>query len=119
MLGAMEGTGPRVALAGTAKPLPSDARSRGGQLIERDGELHTLAVALTRLENRVGGVITVRGPAGLGKTTLLESAIARATEAGYQVRGAAPGPQERHFAYGVIRTLLEAQLHDANASERE
>jgi DNA-binding CsgD family transcriptional regulator len=119
MLGAMEGTGPRVALAGTTEPLPSDARSRGGQLIERDCELDTLAVALTRLEDRVGGVISVRGPAGLGKTALLESAIARANEAGYQVRGAAPGPQERHFAYGVIRTLLEAQLHEANASERD
>jgi DNA-binding CsgD family transcriptional regulator len=97
--------------------LPS-ARSAGGDLIERDGELDTLAAALASLEDRVGGVVTVKAPAGLGKTTLLKEATAGATEAGYLVRSAAPGPQERHFAYGVMRTLLEAPLHDADEVER-
>ena len=96
----------------------SATRSTGGDLIERDGELDTLAGALATLEDRVGGVVTVKAPAGLGKTTLLERATAGATEAGYRVRSAAPGPQERHFAYGVMRTLLEAPLHDADEAER-
>ncbi len=117
MLGVVEGTGPRAA-PGTTKLRPIDDPSCGDQLIERDGELDTFAVALARLEDRVGGVVTVTGPAGLGKTALLERAIARATEAGYRVRGAAPGPQERQFGYGVIRTLLEVPLRDANASDR-
>jgi DNA-binding CsgD family transcriptional regulator len=113
----VEGTGPG-AVPGITKPRSIDARVRSDRLIERDGELDALAVALARLEDRVGGAVTISGPAGLGKTALLERTIARATEAGYRVRGAAPGAQERHFAYGVIRTLLEAPLHDANASER-
>jgi DNA-binding CsgD family transcriptional regulator len=115
MLGCVEGIGPGAAPDRGTELLP---RSAGGDLIERDGELETLAVALARLEDRVGGVVTIKAPAGLGKTTLVERATARAAEAGYRVRGAAPGPQERHFAYGVMRTLLEAPLHDADESER-
>ena len=80
--------------------------------------METLAVALTRLQDRVGGVVTINASAGLGKTTLVKRATAAATQAGYWIRSAAPGPQERHFAYGVIRTLLEAPLHDADESER-
>jgi DNA-binding CsgD family transcriptional regulator len=118
MLGSVEGTRAGAAPGGGTEPLRANARSAGSDLIERDRELETLAAALARLEDRVGGVVTVVAPAGLGKTTLVERATAGATEAGYRVRSAAPGPQERHFAYGVIRTLLEAPLHEADESER-
>ena len=90
----------------------------GGDLIERDGELAALTGALAALEERIGGVVTVKAPAGLGKTALLERAVADATVAGCRVRRAAPGPHERHFAYGVMRTLLEAPVHEADAAER-
>ena len=96
MLGSVEGTTPGAAPDRGTEQLLSTARSAGGDLIERVGELDTLAVALAELEGRVGGVVTVQAPAGLGKTTLVERAIARATEAGYRVRSAAPGPQEPH-----------------------
>src|SRR3984957_8416288 len=118
MLGSVEGTRVGAAPGGGTEPLRANARFAGSDLIERDRELETLAAALARLEDRVGGVVTVVAPAGLGKTTLVERATAGATEAGYRVRSAAPGPQERHFAYGVIRTLLEAPLHEADESER-
>jgi DNA-binding CsgD family transcriptional regulator len=118
MLGNVEGIRPGEAPGGGAEPLPVNAGSADADLIERDGELDTLAVALARLADRVGGVITIKASAGLGKTTLVERAAAGATGAGYRVRSAAPGPQERHFAYGVMRTLLEAPLHDADESER-
>jgi DNA-binding CsgD family transcriptional regulator len=108
------GVGP----GGGQDQLVSGARSAGEDLIERDGELATFAVALAALEHRVGGVVTVKAPAGLGKTTLLERAAAHATVAGYRVRRAAPGPQERHFAYGVMRALLEGPVHDADDAER-
>ncbi len=98
--------------------MKSGTRFIGDDLIERDSELAALAGALAALEDRVGRVVTVKAPAGLGKTTLLERAIAGATRAGYRVRRAAPGPQERHFAYGVMRTLLEAPVHDADKAER-
>jgi DNA-binding CsgD family transcriptional regulator len=118
MLGSVEGMRPGAAPGDGTESLRVNARSAGEDLIERDAELETLAVALARLEDRIGGVVTVNAPAGLGKTTLVERAITAATRAGYRVRSAAPGPQERHFAYGVMRTLLEAPLHDADESEQ-
>ncbi len=118
MLPSVDGTG-RGAAPGDRRGLQvSGVRSAGDALIERDGELDTLALARVALEGRVGGVVTIKASAGLGKTTLLDSATAGATEAGYRVRRAAPGPQERHFAYGVMRALLEAPVHDADEAER-
>src|ERR1700722_17164680 len=118
MLGSVEGTRPRVAPGSGTELVSASALAARDDLIERDGELETLAAALARLEDRVGGVVTITGPAGLGKTTLVEQAIAGATGVGYRVRAAAAGPQERHFAYGVIRTLLETPLRDADGRER-
>ena len=114
----VSGIGPDAGPGEGKGALGAGARSVGGSLIERDGELDALAAALTRLADRDGGVVTVVAPAGLGKTTLVEQAAAGAADAGFLVRSAAPGPQERHFAYGVMRTLLEAPLHDADESER-
>jgi DNA-binding CsgD family transcriptional regulator len=118
MLGSVEGIPPGAAPGSGTDLLSPNVRSADGDLIERGSELETLAAAVGRLEDRVGGIVTVRAPAGLGKTTLLERAAAAAARAGYRVRVAAAGPQERHFAYGVIRTLLEAPLHDADEGER-
>jgi DNA-binding CsgD family transcriptional regulator len=87
-------------------------------LVERDGELEALALALGALHDGDGGLITLRAGAGLGKSTLVEHVVRRGTEAGHLVRTAVPGPQERHFAYGVVRTLLEAPLRDAGPAER-
>jgi DNA-binding CsgD family transcriptional regulator len=107
---------------------PSDVTSRdrpapslGGasvELVERDEESQFLERAVARLEDRVGGLVTLRAAAGLGKTTLIERAAVNAEAAGHLVRVAAPGPQERHFPYGVVRSLLEAPLRDAAPAER-
>jgi DNA-binding CsgD family transcriptional regulator len=119
MLGSVEGTGPRAVRDGQSAP-PVDVGKHGpGALIERDDEWRALAVALAGLDSGVGGVLTISAPAGLGKTTLLERAASSGTAAGHRVRSAAPGPQERHFAYGVMRTLLEAPLHDLDPVEQE
>jgi DNA-binding CsgD family transcriptional regulator len=114
----VDGTGPDAGLGDGNRRLPLSARSPDGDLIERDRELSTFAAAFARLQDRVGAIVTVRAPAGLGKTTLLGRATASAVDAGLQVRSAAPGPQERHFAYGVMRTLLEAPVHRADEGER-
>jgi DNA-binding CsgD family transcriptional regulator len=49
---------------------------------------------------------------------LLDHAARLAEEAAFELRRAAPGPLERHFAYGVVRALLEAPLRDLPARER-
>jgi DNA-binding CsgD family transcriptional regulator len=87
-------------------------------LIERAVELDALDTAVTRLAGGEGGVVVLEAPAGLGKTVLLEHAEQRARDAGCRVRRAAPGPLERHFAFGVVRALLEAPLRAASEPER-
>jgi len=87
-------------------------------LIERATELGVLDGAVHHLASGSGGVVVVEAAAGLGKTALLEHAAAAAADAGCLVRRAAPGPLERHFPFGVIRSLFEAPLHDASAEER-
>ena len=62
--------------------------------------------------------MVLEAPAGLGKTALLDYSARLARDAGCLVRHAAPGPHERQFAFGVVRTLLEAPLRNSPASER-
>jgi DNA-binding CsgD family transcriptional regulator len=88
------------------------------RLIERAVELEVLDDAVGRLAGGDGAVVVLQAPAGLGKTTLLEHAAARATDAACIVRRAAPGPLERHFSFGVVRALLESPLREASAQER-
>ena len=79
----------------------------GGEatLVERDMELEALRRALGGLADGRGGVVLVDAPAGLGKTSLLEFAARRATNAACLVRRASPGPLELKFPFGVIRDV--------------
>jgi len=77
-------------------------------LIERAVELDALRAAV----RGGGGVVVLEAAAGLGKTALLEHAAALASESGWLVRHAAPGPLEQHFAFGVVRALLEAPARE-------
>jgi DNA-binding CsgD family transcriptional regulator len=96
------------------RPVPTAAG-----LYERDGELDALAGALSTARFGEGALVVLDAPAGLGKTALLEQAATIAAEAGFAVHRSAPGPLERGFPYGVVRTLLEAPLHSASGAERE
>ncbi len=87
-------------------------------LVERAAELHVLERAVAGLAGGPGGVVVLEAPAGLGKTALLDHSARLARDAGFLVRHAAPGPHERQFAFGVVRTLLEAPLRNLPASER-
>ena len=92
-------------------------------LIERVDELDVLARAVMRLSGGThatgaGGVVVLEAAAGLGKTALLEHCARLAADAGCTVRHAAPGPHERQFPFGVIRTLLESPLREASERER-
>ncbi len=86
-------------------------------LIERAAELELLNGAVVRLRERGdGSVVVLEAHAGLGKTALLDAVEAAA--AGCQVRRAMPGPLERHFAFGVIRALLEHPVREAAPAQR-
>ncbi|HEX8085045.1 MAG TPA: AAA family ATPase [Solirubrobacteraceae bacterium] len=91
-------------------PLPAAApplrATLGPELVERERELD----ALDALEP--GRVALIEGPAGLGKTRLLDEARRRATAAGARVLNARASEHERDFPFGVVRQLLEVELAD-------
>jgi DNA-binding CsgD family transcriptional regulator len=85
-----------------------------GTLRERKREL----AAVDRLLDSRGEVLVVEGWAGIGKTSLVEVACARAAELGYEVLRARGSELEAGFAFGLVRQLFERRLAAARAEER-
>lgn len=87
-------------------------------LLEREGLLAELGAALSRARSANGGVTLVQGPAGIGKTRLLDESRERASALGLRVLSARGGQLERGYGFGVARQLLEAPLASASAEDR-
>jgi predicted ATPase len=79
-------------------------------LLDRDAEVSAIAAAIALAPARTGGVLVVRGPAGIGKSSLLRVAVRLAEEQGVTVLRARAAPFEREFPYGVVRQLFEPVL---------
>jgi DNA-binding CsgD family transcriptional regulator len=79
-------------------------------LLEREGELETLAAAVAAAADGAAGLVLVQGPAGIGKSRLLAEARRLAEERGLVVRSARGGELERDFPFGIVRQLYESQL---------
>ena len=75
--------------------------------------------AVAQASAGAGGVLLVEGPAGIGKTALLDQLRQRATERGLSVLTARGGELERGFGFGVVRQLLEGAVAGASVVERE
>jgi DNA-binding CsgD family transcriptional regulator len=88
-------------------------------LIERDGECAEIDRAVTLAATGEGAVQLFEGPAGIGKTALLEEAGIRANGKDLRVLTARGGELETGFPYGVVRQLLEPALRSAETSLRE
>jgi len=86
-----------------------------GRLRERERELAAVEVLLERR----GRVLLVEGRSGIGKTSLVEAACARADEHGHQVMRARGSELESGFAFGVARQLFERRLAGVGRNERE
>jgi class 3 adenylate cyclase/DNA-binding CsgD family transcriptional regulator len=92
---------------------PSSAGS--ASLLEREGDLRIVVEAFEDAADGNGGVVVVEGPAGIGKTTLLD-----AVESGTVVALRARGAQlEQDYGWGVVRQLFERWLLDRSDEERE
>ncbi|CAL9644001.1 hypothetical protein SUDANB145_06408 [Streptomyces sp. enrichment culture] len=95
-------------------------------LLERAHELRALDDALARLcdadgdtpRGRRGGVVAFTGPAGMGKTTLLSQARARAVARGCTVLSGRGGENEQELAFRVLRQLLQPSLAALDGHER-
>jgi DNA-binding CsgD family transcriptional regulator len=85
-------------------------------LFEREDECTAIDAATSAAARGAGAVVVFDGPGGRGKTALLGYAEDRASDAGLRVCRAAPGPLERDFAFGVVRSLLEAPVRELAAA---
>jgi DNA-binding CsgD family transcriptional regulator len=88
-------------------------------LVEREADVERLGEAVERVLAGDGAFVALEGPAGIGKSRLLEAVRGRAAESGMKVLAARGGELERDFAYGVVRQLFEAELATAPKKRRE
>jgi hypothetical protein len=95
-------------------------------LLERDEELQATDHALAALRDTVdgvprvprGGLLAFTGEAGLGKTTLIAAARARAAALGFTVFSGKGGENERGMAFRVVRQIMQPVLARMDETER-
>ncbi|MBF6169477.1 AAA family ATPase [Streptomyces gardneri] len=73
----------------------------------RDAEIENLAALARRVAAGQGAVVLVEGEPGIGKTSLLEAAGIRFTEAGLHVRVTAAVELQRDVPFAAVRSWLE------------
>jgi DNA-binding CsgD family transcriptional regulator len=83
---------------------------RSGVLLERQQELRRLDSLLIALRDRRGEVALIEGPAGIGKTVLLDVLASRASVAGTRILRARGGELERDDPFGVVAQLFGPPL---------
>ncbi|MGQ0465273.1 MAG: AAA family ATPase [Sporichthyaceae bacterium] len=83
-----------------------------GTLLERAAEWARIAETVV-----AGGILLIEGPAGIGKTSLLDAAAA-ATPAGTQVLRACGRDLEAGLGFGAVRELLCPALFALGADDR-
>jgi DNA-binding CsgD family transcriptional regulator len=87
-------------------------------LPEREGELAELGRLLSDARQGRGWLCLVEGPAGIGKSRLLDEARGRAPEEGVTVLAARGGELECDFGFGIVRQLVEPTLARSSPAER-
>jgi DNA-binding CsgD family transcriptional regulator len=87
-------------------------------LLEREAELAELHAALEDARRGEGRLVVVEGPAGIGKTRLLESARETAERTDVRALSARGTELERDFPFALVRQLFEPVVHAASAAER-
>jgi predicted ATPase len=91
---------------------------RSAALLEREAELALIERGLEFARGGRGGLLVLEGPAGIGKTSLMAAADARAGGLGMCSLRARAGQLERDFAFGVVRQLFEPVVVGADAERR-
>ncbi|HWK29084.1 MAG TPA: AAA family ATPase [Solirubrobacter sp.] len=76
-------------------------------LLERDASVAALRRALEAACAERGGTRLIAGPAGIGKTALLDLTRELARERGALVLGARASELDRGFGFGIVHQLLE------------
>lgn len=77
-------------------------------MLKREIELGLLVDLVEDARRGSGGIAIVEGPAGIGKTTLLEEV--RSSASGLATGAAIGGSLEHDLSFGVVRQLFERHL---------
>jgi hypothetical protein len=88
-------------------------------LLERERELCVIDGKLDEAVAGRGSLVVIEGPAGIGKSALVERSRAAALERNVAVAHARGSKLERADAFGVARQLFEARLRGMPAAARE
>ncbi|MBV9941438.1 MAG: AAA family ATPase [Solirubrobacterales bacterium] len=88
------------------------------RVLDRELETAHLRRAMDHSWHGVGRLVVIEGPAGIGKTTLIEVARDLARRQGMQVRVARGAQLEQSFPFGVVRQLFEPLLATADEARR-
>jgi DNA-binding CsgD family transcriptional regulator len=86
-------------------------------LLEREVELGCVDALVDAVAGGAGRVLVVEGPAGIGKTRLLDATSRRARAAGLRVLAARASEVEREYAFGIVRALFEPALATRERAE--
>jgi AAA ATPase domain len=87
-------------------------------LFEREEDIAAIDASLADAVAGTGGVMLIEGPAGIGKTVLLDQLRRRASALDIVVLTARGGELEHGFGFGIVRQLLEGVLVGADTAER-
>ena len=85
------------------------------QLVERDGEIAAALSGLDLIVEGGGRVVSVEGPAGIGKSAVLGAIREQAEQRGFRIFSARGSELEVDFPFGVVRQLFEAAMVDPDA----
>jgi AAA ATPase domain len=96
--------------------VPTLVASPAQSLLERETELETLIRACR--DTATGSMIVLRGPAGIGKTALIDRATVDCAASGRWVLAGSGAELERDLAFGVARQLLEPALRRCSDEQR-
>ncbi len=82
----------------------------GGRLLERTRELTAIDEFVSTIDGSGPRLLLIEGPAGIGKSALLEAARGRARGEGIRAINARGSLLEREFPFGVVRQLFEPAM---------
>lgn len=85
-------------------------------LLERDDESAELSRATRAASQNNGRILLFAGPAGIGKTAMIDAARVAAQEASMRVLTARGGELERDFGFGVVGQLFENAIRAGERS---
>lgn len=94
------------------------AFAQHAELVEREAELAAMADLVGRAKRGAGGVTLVEGPAGVGKTRLLQAAAELAEAEPVCVLRARGGVLEQSFSFGVAVQLFGVAVAALAGEER-